>query len=96
MLTHTGVSDKLNGGRDESDDDALLERAGSPKAQDEESLSPASRELAPVSPSEGNLLGAEAEGVSSTTGSASSRKKHLLKQLEEIEAAIARKKKTTV
>lgn len=66
-------------------------------ALDDVSISPTSRDLAASgSPSDAIILGkdGEAEGVSSTTGS-STRKEHLLKQLEEIEAAIARKKKTT-
>lgn len=90
------MPEKLNGGLgDSEEEDASTERAARSGSESpgvkEDSLSPASRELA-GSPSENAALG-ESEGVSSTTGS--TRKKHLLKQLQEIEAAIARKKKTS-
>lgn len=101
--TALGIAARLNGGQgSNSDDDENVSNdipsgPTSPKGDDvEESLSPDT--LASLgSPGEVTKLLAKVDSaeVSSTTGGTSSRREVLLKQLRDIEAAIARKKKTT-
>ena len=97
MLQKSDVSARLNGQRDESGEDNSNGAPSGPSSpKEEESMSPASRDLQAAINSHGGdmklLAKAEAAEVSSTT---SSKREVLLKQLRDIEAAIARKKKTT-
>lgn len=93
MLKQSDAAVKLNGQESPSDDDPLSGPT-SPK-DDDASMSPASRDLQ-ASKTEMDRLLKETAEVSSTTGSNSNRREVLLKQLRDIEAAIARKKKSTL
>ncbi|KAI1285451.1 Zinc finger CCCH domain-containing protein 18 [Halotydeus destructor] len=97
VLKQSDAAVKLNGQGSPSEDDVIsqgeLSNPSSPK-DDEGSLSPTSRDLQ-ASRYEMNKLLSETAEVSSTTESNSTRRNVLLKQLKDIEAAIARKKKST-
>jgi hypothetical protein len=100
----TGIAARLNGGQgsnseDENFSNEMPSGPTSPRGDGiEESLSPSDSQLAALgSPGQISKLLAKPENaeVTSTTGGSSSRREVLLKQLRDIEAAIARKKKTT-